>query len=82
MATIARLLHDHPLTAHQAASYLELSPGHLYNLICRGEGPGHIKYRRQLRFRRKDLDSWIAERVRNVRTMDPWSAPKSWPVCR
>jgi excisionase family DNA binding protein len=73
MATIARLLHDHPLTAQQAARYLEVSPGHLYNLVCRGGAPRHIKYRRQLRFRRSDLDTWVTHRVHAF--TDPWSHP-------
>jgi excisionase family DNA binding protein len=75
MAAIARLLHEHPLTARQAAGYVELSPGHFYNLLCRGHGPRHIKYRRQLRFGRKDLDAWVAHRVQAVQMVDPWDAP-------
>jgi excisionase family DNA binding protein len=74
MAKISGLLRDYPLTARQAAMYVEVSPGHLYNLICRHGGPQHIKYRRQLRFKSKDLDVWVNRRSRAIQASDPWQA--------
>ena len=55
-------LNRYSVNSGQAAAYLDMSLGHLYNLISRGKGPRHIKYGGQLRFRPEDLDEWIAGR--------------------
>lgn len=60
----AEQLRRYPLTSGQAAAYLDLSTGHLYNLLHRSAGPRHIKYGGQLRFRPADLDEWVARRCR------------------
>jgi len=52
----------HTLVTSEAARYLDISLGHLYNLLSAGRGPRHVKYGGQLRFRPADLDHWIAER--------------------
>ena len=51
---------SYPWNAHRAAGYMDVSVGHLYNLLTRGRGPRHIRYGRQLRFRPEDLDVWLA----------------------
>jgi hypothetical protein len=53
-------LSQYPMNSGQATMYLDISLGHLYNLIWRRRGPRHIRYCRQLRFRACDLDDWIA----------------------
>ena len=68
-------MHADPLTryalgASEAASYLDLTVGHLYNLISHNRGPRHIKYGRYLRFARADLDAWIARRSRPIDPAD------------
>ena len=55
-------LSQYPMNSGQTAKYLDISLGHLYNLIWRRRGPRHIRYARQLRFRAGDLDDWIASR--------------------
>ncbi len=55
-------LKNYPLNAAQAAAYLDISLGHLYNLIVRGQAPRRVKYGRLLRFAPLDLDAWIADR--------------------
>jgi excisionase family DNA binding protein len=56
-------LTHYPMNSAQAAEYVEVSLGHFYNLISRGQGPRHVRYGGQLRFRGEDLDEWIAGRV-------------------
>ena len=63
----ATKLRHFPMTSAEAAAYLEISLGHLYNLIANDRGPRHVKYGGQLRFRPADLDRWVAGRCRLVR---------------
>lgn len=63
----SRALLKYPWTTRQAAGYLDVSVGHLYNLLSADRGPRHIRYGRQLRFRRLDLDLWLARRCADVR---------------
>lgn len=72
MSKISQLLRRHPMNAGQAARYLDMTQGHLYNLLARRRGPRHLKYRRQLRFRQADLDRWLARLCRAVTCADPW----------
>ncbi len=65
----------YPLSAAEAAAYLDVSTGHLYNLLSRGRAPRHIRYGRHPRFARADLDAWIA---RHCRPVDP--ADRGEPV--
>jgi len=62
----ATKLLKYSLNSVQAAMYLDMSVGHLYNLIARHRGPRHVKYGGQLRFSRADLDGWIARRCRVI----------------
>ncbi len=71
-ATRSRILRTHPLTARQAADYLQFSQGHLYNLISRGLAPPHIKYSGQHRFKLRDLNRWVASTSRAAADRD-WS---------
>ena len=61
------------ITSVQAATYLDVSLGHLYNMISTGRGPRHVKYGGQLRFRTADLDGWVAARCEVVDPGDPSS---------
>lgn len=51
---------DRLLTAGEAAAYLGYSEGTVRNKAQRGELPS-VKLGRTLRFRRSELDRWIAE---------------------
>ncbi len=55
-------LSDYTMITSEAAHYLDVSVGHLYNLLSQGRGPSHVKYGGQLRFRPADLDRWVAGR--------------------
>ncbi len=57
-------LDGYPVSAFEAAGYAGISLGHLYNLISARKGPRHVKYGGQLRFRKRDLDTWVARRCR------------------
>ena len=59
------------LNTVQAAAYLDMSPGHLYNLISTRRGPRHVKYGGYLRFDAADLDSWVASESQVVETSQP-----------
>jgi excisionase family DNA binding protein len=51
-----------PLLDHtQAATYLNISPGTLYNMRSRGEGPGVTRIGRAIRYHIRDLDKYIAQ---------------------
>jgi len=50
--------HEPYLTAEQAAEYLGLAVGTIYNRVHKGTIP-HYKRERTLRFRRSELDQWI-----------------------
>ncbi|NQU74878.1 MAG: helix-turn-helix domain-containing protein [Planctomycetes bacterium] len=67
----AAKLEHYGLNSGEAAAYLDISLGHLYNLISQGHGPRHIKYGGQLRFRTDHLDDWISARY--VAVGDVWS---------
>jgi excisionase family DNA binding protein len=47
------------MTVHDAAEYLNCAPVTVQRLVRRGDLPG-LRLGRQLRFRRKDIDQWIA----------------------
>ena len=69
-------LSHYPFNSGQAAEYLNVSLGHLHNLIYQGKGPRHIKYGGQLRFHMDDLDDWVATRCTIV---TPNGMPPSQP---
>jgi len=47
-------------TTKQAATYLGLSPQYLEIARHRGEGPPYIKLARAVRYKRSELDDWMA----------------------
>lgn len=64
----ARQLSRFSMTSTQAAAYLDLSLGHLYNLLAEARGPRHVRYANQLRFCAEDLDAWVDSHCRVVET--------------
>ena len=73
-------LRQYALNARQAARYLDLSVGHLYNLLSHGRGPGHIRYGGHLRFRETDLEAWVADRSDAVSPRPGLSPPAPAPT--
>ena len=64
--TVAEAAADPYLNANEAAAVLRFTPQHLRLLARRGEIP-HIKIGRTLRFRRVDLDGWMAAHLVGAR---------------
>ena len=50
------------LSLKELADELRVSPQVLYGLRYSGKGPRGARIGRELRFRRSDIDSWIATR--------------------
>ncbi|HEV8276897.1 MAG TPA: helix-turn-helix domain-containing protein [Streptosporangiaceae bacterium] len=57
-------LADPVMTTKEAAEYLKLSVRTLLRLRVDGGGPAAAKIGRQWRYRRSQLDAWLAERER------------------
>jgi excisionase family DNA binding protein len=53
----------HLLTQREAALVLRLSERTLERLRVSGGGPSFVKAGRSVRYRERDLEAWIAERV-------------------
>lgn len=53
---------DEILTIHELAALLKIGEKTAYTMAQSGELPG-FKVRDQWRFRRADIDAWIAEKV-------------------
>jgi excisionase family DNA binding protein len=49
------------MTLHDAAEFLDCHPVTIHRLVTRGGLPG-FRLGRQWRFRRSDIDKWIAQR--------------------
>lgn len=47
-----------------AGTYLGVSPKTLVDWRCRGRGPRYVKLGSSVRYRRQDLDDFVARRVR------------------
>jgi excisionase family DNA binding protein len=62
MNNIFRELHD-SLTTDEVMSYLNIAPRTMYRLIRNGELPA-MRVGRHWRFRRADLDAWVARQGR------------------
>jgi|WetSurMetagenome_2_1015567.scaffolds.fasta_scaffold01371_15 excisionase family DNA binding protein len=60
---------DRIMNAQEAADYLRLTNGALYMACARGQLPA-IRWGRRLRFRKTDLDRFLA-----ARTIEPTQAP-------
>jgi predicted DNA-binding transcriptional regulator AlpA len=68
-----RRMPDEYLTASQLAAELQLSPRTLANWRWSGGGPPFVKVGAgAVRYRRRDVDSWLAKRT-YVRTHEPLS---------
>ncbi len=53
------------MTTEQAADYLSMSKQRLEIWRHEGKGPCFIKLSRMVRYRREDMDEWLAEHVRS-----------------
>ncbi|MCC6271077.1 MAG: helix-turn-helix domain-containing protein [Microbacteriaceae bacterium] len=52
------------LTTAQAAALIGYTPRMLEVRRARGEGPRYVRFsKRAIRYRREDLETWIAERI-------------------
>ena len=67
---LAALLAEHVkpaqevMTTQEAAEYLRCSTQHLEITRHKGGGPKYCKFARIVRYRKADLDEYLAERVR------------------
>lgn len=59
---------DNLLDTHAAAALIGVSPRTVETWRVRGSGPRFVRVGRLARYRRADLDAWIAERVRESTT--------------
>lgn len=55
---------DQLMTAEQVSAYLQIGVTTLYTWRYLGTGPACAKIGRYLRYRRADIDAWVAERVK------------------
>ncbi|MGV9672467.1 MULTISPECIES: helix-turn-helix transcriptional regulator [unclassified Gordonia (in: high G+C Gram-positive bacteria)] len=51
------------LNTKQAAEYVGLAFQTMSNMRWRGDGPAYVKMGRTVRYRRADLDAWVASQV-------------------
>lgn len=51
------------LDTAEAAEYTRLSKPTLERLRLTGEGPPYVKLKKSVRYRRADLDEWLASRL-------------------
>lgn len=54
------------MTSTQVSEYLTVPEETLQKWRCQGYGPPHAKIGRAVRYRRQDVDAWIASQVRFV----------------
>lgn len=59
-------LPDRLLTAKEAGEYLGYAEGTVRNKVGRGEIP-HVRLGRAVRFRKSELDQWIAEETERAK---------------
>jgi excisionase family DNA binding protein len=52
---------DHYLTVEQVAEYLKFSEGTIYNKISAGEIPFHKFGAKIIRFKKDEIDAWLAQ---------------------
>jgi excisionase family DNA binding protein len=64
------MMENHLLDVKEVAELLNLVPGSIYHKISRGEIPVVRLSARCVRFRRSDIDQWIAERVVDAKTIN------------
>lgn len=56
-------LNDPLLEIREVAAYLKVSPPALEKWRLTGKGPAFIRIGRLIRYRRSDLDRWLAEQT-------------------
>lgn len=59
----AEALHDRLLTAQDLASYLDVPVKTIYTWRYHNTGPRGFRIGKHLRFRRSDVEAWVAERI-------------------
>ena len=59
-------MNDPLMTINELAGYLKVRPATLYGWRHEGSGPPGVKVGRAVRFRREDVDAWIAESNQNA----------------
>jgi excisionase family DNA binding protein len=64
------MMENHLLDVKEVAELLGLVPGSVYHLISRLEIPFVRLSSRCVRFRRSDIDRWIAERVVDAKAIN------------
>jgi len=70
---------DEILTIREVAALLKIGEKTAYTMAQSGELPG-FKVRGQWRFRRDDIDRWIARQVMRRDTEKPVSGSKGFPT--
>ena len=65
-----KMTEDHLINVKQVAELLGLVPGSVYHLISQRRLPVVRLSARCVRFRRSDIDRWIAERVVDVKAIN------------
>jgi hypothetical protein len=60
----------------ELANELQLETSTLANWRWSGRGPDFVKYGRQIKYRREDVDAWLASQVRRPTTPTPRRAAK------
>lgn len=58
---------DRLMTVEEVSNYLQVPIRTLYRWRVEGEGPLGIRIGKYVRYRRSDLDSWLADRFRDAR---------------
>lgn len=52
---------DELMTAKEVAVYLRVSDGMLYEQRAMGVAPNYLKLGKIIRYRKKDIDAWVAK---------------------
>jgi excisionase family DNA binding protein len=55
------------MTSDECAEYLRLTPGALRSMRYRGEGPRFVQLGQRVRYRRADVDAWLAANLVKTR---------------
>jgi excisionase family DNA binding protein len=61
---------DHLMNVQEVAEYLGLAGGTIYHFVSEGKLPCVHLSARCLRFRRSEIDAWIAAKVDNACTVE------------
>jgi excisionase family DNA binding protein len=63
---------DELMTVDEVSEYLRVPVATLYNWRSTGTGPPSAKIGRHLRYRRVDVEAWVAERVQLDASQHGW----------